>query len=77
MSKVKESPYWRYYDASHGLKVKYNFKKSKPQPRFTMPMWGWSVIHILIASIILLTMIGCDGGWSVAGYEIPEKIINE
>ena len=29
MSKVNESPYWRYYDASHGLKVKYNFKESK------------------------------------------------
>jgi len=30
MSKVKQNPYWRYYDASHGFKVKYNYKESKP-----------------------------------------------
>jgi|TARA_R100000084_G_scaffold106513_1_gene64918 hypothetical protein len=32
------------------------------------------IVRTLGTLLIMMTLIGCDGGWSVGGLDIPEKL---
>lgn len=62
-----------------GIKEKRPIQKNMGKDKFSKSIhkefWGavGFILFFLVFTLVLLQM-GCDGGWSVGGLDIPEKL---